>query len=155
MKKYLFIAITLIVSALAFTACEKDKVDPRDAFIGEYDFNATGSVELYAGSTHLLDVPLDEAGTLAISKAEEEGQVLIIGYNDTIHAAVSGNNLFLESTVYTQEYNGATIMMTLVYGKATLEENQLSWETDVQATATYSVLSGSGTGHITVVATKK
>lgn len=155
MKKILFFAFVLVVCAVTFTACERNDVDSRDSFIGEYTFNATGDVELYVGSTRLFNVPLDQDGTFIISKAEEEGQVMIVGYNDTIYAAVSGNNLFIESTVTNEEYNGATIKMTFIYGKATLVENRLSWETDVQATATYGVLSGSGTGHISVVATKK
>jgi len=144
-----------LVAMFCLISCEGNRVDPRDAFVGEYSFAASGSVDLYMGATKLYTVPLDETGTFTITKAEEDGEVLIIGYNDTIHASVSGKHLLFESTTTNYEYEGVKLQMTFVYGKATLEENQLHWNTDVQATGSYGAFSASGTGQIAVVATKR
>jgi len=144
-----------LVAMICLISCEGNGVDSRDAFTGEYTFAASGSADLYMGATKLYTIPLDETGTFAITKAEEEGEVLITGYNDTIRASVSGKNLLFESTTASYEYEGVKIQLTFIYGKATLDGNQLHWNTDVQATGSYGALSASGSGQVAVVATKK
>ena len=149
-----------LIAMLSLISCEqkKDEVaapaDSRDAFVGKYSFTATGSLDLYMGQEKLFTLPLDETGEFDITKAQEEGEVLITGYNDTIRANVSGKNLLFESTTTDWEFGEIKLRLTFIYGKATLEDNRLHWNTDVQANGSYGVLSASGTGQIDMVATK-
>lgn len=100
MKKYFYNYCMIMAVLLALTACEGNKeVDPRDAFIGTYSYEATGSVDFDFGITS-YSVPLNEQGTFTISKSGDGDQVVIDGWNDPINATVSGNQLILESNTY-------------------------------------------------------
>ena len=79
----------------------------------------------------------------------------MVGYNDTINATVSGNQLMLESNVVYTESSGVEIQLTFDYDKATLTENQLKWDSSVKAYATYSGYAAHGEGNVSVVATKQ
>ena len=65
-----------------FAACEKkQEVDPRDAFIGAYTYDAKGSVDFDFGITR-YSVPLNNQGTFTISKSGDGNKVVIEGWND-------------------------------------------------------------------------
>ena len=155
MKKHFGKIFCGLVIAFMMVACNQNNVDPRDAFEGSYDFNVTGEVELFVGANKLTTVPLDEEGTFLITKAAEDDEVLIIGYNDTIHATVAGKYLLIDPITTSTDYNGVTIQLTFLFGKATLEGTQLSCQTDVQANASYSIYTATGNGQLSIVATKK
>lgn len=139
----------------ALVACGgSGQVDQRDQFVGAYSYKASGSLDFYAGDRKILSVPLNEEGTLTIAKSGDKDQVNIIGYNDTIRAKASGNTLILESNDYTQTKSGLTVQMHFTYGKATLTDNVLSWQSDVTGVGTYMGITANGNGSVSVVATK-
>ncbi len=145
------------ITLVALVSCGKQNQpvsDPRDAFIGEYDFQATGNLDLHIGSAVAYSIPLNENGSFTIAPAEEPGEVLIIGYNDTIHATVANQYLLFESTTTNMEYSGVSLQLTFIYGKAKLENNTLTWHTDVLGTASYNAIALTGTGQIDVIATR-
>lgn len=155
MKTKLFLFAAL--ATLLFAACDQNTptttttpVDPRDKFVGEYSFVATSNVVINLGIT-TQNIPLNESGTFEITKAEAENEVLITGYGATINAAVSGNQLILESTSSDVEYGGFTVKMVFAHGRATLTDNQLTWT----STVTYESLNATGEGQISMVANKK
>lgn len=151
LAKLCFISCVL----MALVACgDRNAAEQRADFVGEYDFRATGNVEMRTGSTQIASLPLDENGTFVITEANAPDEVMLVGYNDTIYATVAGQYLLLESTTTNMDYNGVNLQLTFLYGKAKLENNQLSWHTDVIGTATYGVMSASGSGEIEIVATK-
>jgi hypothetical protein len=151
MKRIFFMCCTAAM-LIAFSSCS-DKVDPRDTFIGAYTYKATGNMEFSFG-TFKLPIPLDNEGTFVIAKSGEKDQVVITGYNDSIHATVSGNQLVLESNIFTETYEEAEVQMTFSYGKATLANDTLRWDTDVLGVALYNGYSLTGKGNISMVAHK-
>lgn len=143
------------VSVFALAACGgSTEVDPRDQFVGGYTYGSTGKAEIVVGPLK-YNIPLDETGTFTISKVGNQDKVMLVGYNDTINATVSGNQLILESNVVYTKVSGIDVQLTFNYDKATLVENQLSWNSDVKAYATYSGYAVTGTGSVSVVATKQ
>ena len=139
----------------ALVACGgPGEVDARDQFIGGYDYQATGKAVITVGPAK-YNVPLDASGVFTISKVGNQDQVIIVGYNDTINATVSGDQLILESNVTHTQSSGVNVQLTFDYDKATLVDNKLSWTSTVKAYATSSGFAAYGDGEVSVVATKK
>lgn len=154
MKKFIQFCLTAVV-LVAFAACtSKQEVDPRDAFIGAYTYEAKGSVDFNFGITN-YSVPLNNQGTFTISKSGDGNKVVIEGWNDPINATVSGNQLTLESNEYETTYGEIALQLSFSYGKATLADNKLTWETEVNGSAQYSSFAANGTGIVSMAATKK
>ena len=159
MKTKLFLFAAL--ATLLFSACDQKNTpttttssDPRDKFVGEYSYVATGNVDLYVGTSKITSIPLNDDGTFEISKGENENDVLIAGYGTTIPAVVSGNQLILESTTSDVEYGEIKAKLTFTHGRATLEGTQMSWSTTVNAVATYSAITATGEGQVSMIADK-
>ena len=154
MKKFIQFCLAAMV-LVAFAACEgNQEVDPRDAFIGAYTYEAKGSVDFNFGITS-YSVPLNEQGTFTISKSGDGNKVVIKGWNDPINATVSGNQLILESNEHATTYGEIALQLSFSHGKATLADNKLTWETAVSGTGQYSSFAANGTGIVSMVATKK
>lgn len=154
--KNIFLKCCLAVLVLAtFVACGgPTEVDPRDAFIGAYSYEATGNADFYYGPLH-WDIPLNEQGTFTISKVGDQDKVVIKGYYDPINATVSGNQLVLESLEYDTMYGDIEFHLVLNHNKATLADNKLTWSTEVDGIGQYNGLSTTGTGSVSMVATKQ
>ena len=154
MKKYFYNSCMILAVLFALTACGENKeVDQRDIFVGAYSYEATGSVDFNFGITS-YSVPLNEQGIFTISKSGDGDQVVIEGWNDPIYATVSGNQLTLESNNYDTTYGGIALQLSFSYGKATLVDDRLTWDTNVSGKAQYSGLSAIGEGVVSMVATK-
>ena len=159
MKAKIFLKCMIAaVVMVTLAACEggntPEKIDQRDAFVGAYDYVATGNVVLQTSFTPVT-IPLNDKGTFTISKVGDKDQIVIVGYNDSINATVSGNQLVLETNTYNTTLSSIEVQLTFNYDKATLTGNQLTWNSDVYGTGTYNAISASGTGTVSVVATKK
>ena len=140
---------------VGFAACNgPSETDPRDVFVGAYAYEATGNIEFDLAPLH-WDIPLNEQGILTISKVGDKDKVVIKGYNDSIEASVSGNQLILENNTYNTNYGDIELQLTFLYGKATLTDRQLTWETDVKGIGRYSSYSAVGEGHVSMVANKQ
>lgn len=151
LKKLFFAAMAVVMLA----ACGgTNEVDQRDAFVGAYAYTATGSVDFQAGGLQMT-LPLNKTGNLTISKVGDGNKVVIEGYNNPINATVSGNQLILESNTWQSTSGGIEFDLTFTYGKATLSENQLTWDSDVYGTAKYSSITADGNGTVSVVAIKQ
>lgn len=168
MKKILFFALII----LATISCKKDNdssddpttpvdptVDVRDAFVGEYEVTLTGTASLSTSNETIsaflpdsfpVEKLFDEPISLNIEKdPDADNQVIISSglYNCT--ALVSGNNLVLESSTDTRnfeigqigDYQIGTVPVTytFVHKVATLNEGVLTWHTDANASTTFSV----------------
>lgn len=151
LKKLFFAAMAVVMLA----ACGgKNEVDQRDAFVGAYAYTATGSVDFQAGF-YQVNLPLNETGTFTIRKEGDGDKVVIEGYNDPINAVVSGNQLILESNTLHSSSGAIEFDLIFTYGKATLIDNQLTWNTDVSGTAQYSSITATGGGTVSMVAIKQ
>lgn len=154
MKKFIQFCLSAVV-LVAFAACGgNQEVDPRDAFLGAYTYDAKGSIDFNFGLAS-YSVPLNEQGTFTISKSGDGNKVVIEGWYDPINATVSGNQLILESNEYETTYGEIVLQLSFSHGKATLADNKLTWETGVNGSAQYSGFSATGEGTIAVAATKK
>ncbi len=162
--KYLKRTSVLLLAALVMSACEGSKEGPkkdaREAFVGDYSFVSTGSIDLYAGALKVLAVPMNEEGFLSIALADEENAVWMIVEKDSSLGHVAGDGLFLEPTTARETFKKLVMDLSFTYGKATLQEDTLSFVTNVDITATYSsdtlgILDNlAGKGQTTIVATK-
>ena len=148
---------------ISVAACSKDtkeeqeaKVDPRDAFVGEYTYDMTGKATIH--NLPLLDtlsIPLDNKGEAKIAKEGNQNKIIIVADKDTIRAEVTGNQLRLDSTSVSYNYGKAKLKMMLSNDKATLEGKQINWEADILAVGSYETISLNGDGHVKIVADKK
>ena len=154
------IAIVLILTACSPSGQEpKVPEDARDAFVGQYDYSSTGNIEFTALGAVPMSIPLNKEGSFTIAKESEENKVAIVGAilgeKDSIHAIVTGNQLVLEQSSTSYKEDDMSIQMMLSYDKATLTGNELVWDADILGVATYSGLSVSCTGHISMIAVKQ
>ncbi len=157
--KYLTRFFALLLAILTFAACDRSKeepsTDPRDIFVGDYSFESVGSIDLYAGLVKVVTVPMDQKGELSIVSGDKDDMVWIIASGDTALAYVSDNQLLMEPTEDEATFGDLVMEMSFTYGKATLKDNQLSWTSDVDITASYKEHILSGIGTVDIVATKK
>ena len=158
--------LAIAVFVLGFAACTNENppqvgqpTDPRDAFVGVYDYTSNGNIEFTSTGVKPMSIPLSKEGSFSIAKEAEDNKVAIVGAilgeKDSIHAIVTGNQLMLEqgSTNYTE--GDLSIQMMLSYDKATLTDNQLVWDADILGVASYSGISVNCTGHLSVIAVKQ
>jgi len=153
--KYFTKVFAVVMAALMLTACEGNKKDPREAFVGDYTFTSKGNIDLYAGTLKLFTIPMDNTGELSIVLGKEENNLWVVSDGDTIQAYASGNQLFMDPTSEQTTFKELVLDLSFTYGKATLVENQLSWTSDVAITATYKGRNLVGSGKVDIVATKK
>ena len=157
--KYLTRIFAILLAILTFAACDRSKeeepsTDPRDIFVGDYSFVSTGSIDLYAGALKRT-VPMNEKGNLSIALGKEANTVWVIAAGDSTLAYVSDNQLLMEPTEDEATFGDLVMEMSFTYGKATLKDNQLSWTSDVDITASYKDHLFLGSGKVDIVATKK
>ena len=95
---------------LSFNSCSKDDdsvVDNRDQYVGTWEYKQTGSLTLYQNGSILGTVPINETGTIDITKSGENG--LKIGGRLYF---VNGSNLSTDSQSYTLNENGVVMVGT-------------------------------------------
>ncbi len=152
MKKVLFY---LLVACGLFQGCIT--VDPpedlRDAFVGVYSYQSEGSIEVDLGIT-TFTLPLDGTGEFTITKVGEGDQVQLIGVNDTINASVSGQNLILDINTIATTIQGYSMELQFANNTATLTDNILNWQTDLEAIVSVAGVSMRVGGQLTMNATK-
>ena len=152
MKKVLFY---LLVACGLFQGCIT--VDPpedlRDAFVGVYSYQSEGSIEADLGIT-TFTLPLDGTGEFTITKVGEGDQVQLIGVNDTINASVSGQNLILDINTIATTIQGYSMELQFANNTATLTDNILNWQTDLEAIVSVAGVSMRVGGQLTINATK-
>ena len=160
MKSSFFSRLGLAIGlCLTMVACsqpqDQEPVDARDVFVGAYDYQAEGAVDLYVAGTKLTSLPLNDTGVFEIHKYGADNQVVIVGYNDSIRAMVFGNELVLESNAVNYDYGQIHAQLIFSYGRATLAGRNLDWQSDVVGTATYGSYAANANGQITLHATKQ
>lgn len=103
MKKYLI----LFLFPLFFLSCEKEEVDPRDQYVGEWTYDTTGSLTMYYSGSAIGTVPAIDSGELTIKKSGENDLDI-----DGEIATLSGSRLIFEPKSYTQSQGQTTIQGT-------------------------------------------
>lgn len=147
----------IFMAVLTLSACERasQPKDARDAFVGDYTFTSTGSVDIFAGNLKMFTVPMHETGELSIAKDSVPNRVMMVAENDTSYGYVSNNYLFLDSLKAVETYGEIDMNLSFTYGKATLSHDTLSIPTNVVITASYQDKNLSGVGKVDVVAIQK
>ena len=146
----------IFMAVLTLSACERasQPKDARDAFVGDYTFTSTGSVDIFAGKLKVFTIPMSETGELSIAKDSVPNRVMMIAGNDTSYGRVSDNYLFLDSLKAVETFGEIDMNLSFTYGKATLSYDTLSIPTNVVITASYQDKNLSGVGKVDVVAIK-
>ena len=147
----------IFMAVLTLSACERasQPKDARDAFVGDYTFTSTGSVDIFAGDLKVFTIPMRETGELSIAKDAVPNRVMMVAENDTSYGYVSDNYLFLDSLKAVETYGEIDMHLSFTYGKATLSHDTLSIPTNVVITASYQDKNLSGVGKVDVVAIKE
>jgi len=155
--RYLSRICAVMMAVLMLAACSKNdpESDPRVAFVGDYTFVSSGSIDLYAGATKALTVPVDEQGDMSIKLLDEANAVMVNVMGDSAKAYVTGNQLFLDPTEEHLTVGPVEMTAKVTFGKAPLVEGVMTIPADVDVTATYQSMNLLGKGTIEVVATKK
>ena len=146
----------VLMAVMVLVSCERnDGKDPRDAFVGDYTFVSTGSIEFEIGVPPLNTMPINETGEMSIVKADKENAVWVIADNDTSVAYVSGNQFFMEPSIQKEKFGPVEMVLEYTYSPALLKDNVLTLESYVDVTAIYDEKTVAGHGEVEVVATKK
>lgn len=103
MKKYLL----LFLLPLFFLSCEKEEIDPRDQYVGEWSVNVVGSITMHYNGSVLSTIPADDSGELTIKKSGENDLDI-----DGEIATLSGNKLIFEPNSFTQSQGQTTLQGT-------------------------------------------
>ena len=153
------------VLLIGMAACSKDKkeeqeakVDPRDAFVGDYTYEATGEMilkDLPELLSRFDTIPIAQNGEATIAKEGDQNKIIMVADKDTIRAEVTGNQLRLDSNSVSYNFGELKFQMVLTNDRATLTGNQIDWESDVISDVSYKKLSFNGDGHLKIVANKK
>jgi hypothetical protein len=145
------------MAVLTLSACERasQPKDARDAFVGDYTFTSTGSVDIFAGKLKVYTIPMSETGELSIAKDSVPNRVMMVAGNDTSYGRVSDNYLFLDSLKAVETYGEIEMNLSFTYGKATLSHDTLSLPSYVIISASYQSMTLSGSGQVDVMAVKK
>lgn len=157
MKKLIFKTLCVSLVVIFMTACEKEKEDPRDRYVGAYTFSETGSVDFYVEGTLITTIPMNSEGDFVITK-DGDG-IKLSGENiDDMKGIVNSNEKILfEPASYQGISDGATVTISYVYGPASFDirGNRLTWETAVVETVEKSNVTATGTGVLVMNAKKK
>ena len=106
MKKVFYLVLCL---SLVLVSCSKDDVDPRDAYVGSWTANVTGSMNFsFSGATTTFPT----VGTANATVAKVGTDKLDIG---GLEATLSGSKLIIDPTTETETANGVTSQLTSTY----------------------------------------
>ena len=149
--------IILCLAALMIAACERAADnDPREVFVGDYTFVSKGNIDLYADSLKVITVPLDKKGEMSLSLADKDNELWMVAEGDSTIARLSDGRLFIDPATEQQTFKNLVLTLSYTYTPVTLENDQLSLTSDVEATATYKeTYTLSGRGQVNITATKK
>lgn len=148
----------VLMTILLLTACDRSKqpeIDPREAFVGNYSFTSTGSVDIYLGELKMASYPMNEQGEMSIALAQKPDEVMVIVEKDTSLAHVADNYLLIEPSTAVEKFGEVEMTFSFNYGKATINNRVLTFPTDVSISAVYQNKTVSGSGQVEVVAVKK
>lgn len=148
----------VLMTILLLTACDRTKqpeIDPREAFVGEYSFVSTGSVDLYLGEQKMASYPMNEQGEMSIALAQKPDEVMVIVENDTSLAHVADNYLLIEPSTAVEKFGEVEMTFSFTYGKAMISNSVLTFPTNVSISAAYQGKTVSGSGQVEIVAVKK
>ena len=153
MKKS-FALITLvcaIAAAFVFVACEGDdgnKADARDAFVGTYNYVATGSVAAYYDGNMIMNYPLDSKGRLDILKVGSGDEVMIDGLREMDRAIVLGDQLIMEGPmVITTRYGNNLRKFSYSDAYGTMNGDTLNIVMNVDVVREYDSMDGHYTAY--------
>ena len=148
----------VLMTILLLTACDRSKqpeIDPREAFVGNYSFTSTGSVDLYLGELKMASYPMNEQGEMSIALAQKPDEVMVIVEKDTSLAHVADNYLLIEPSTAVEKFGEVEMTFSFTYGKATISNRVLTFPTNVSISAAYQDKTVSGSGQVEIVAVKK
>jgi hypothetical protein len=135
MKQIKFLTLLLVgLFFISLSSCSNDDnddnkvIDIRDQYVGNWNSTSSGSLTLFQNGQSIGTIPLNENGTVAISKSGSNA-LLINGstYN------VNGNNLSSNPTPITQTSDGVTIVGTEL-SNGTLGSNLITFNNSITGT---------------------
>jgi len=157
MKNYWFFLIAML---MVFTACENsDSVNNRDAFIGVYEYQTDGQVDIFVDGVKMLSPTLDGDGMFEIVKEGDKNGVAIIGSSfaqiDSLHAVVKGSKLVLVTDEYAYNAQGMTLILKLSNDEMPMVDNKITWETNITGNGAFGDKDVTCSGNLRLQANKK
>lgn|SRR5690554_2640723 len=116
-KLFLFIAVVTLGFTTSCSSDDDNNTDPRDKYVGTWQSKNIGSLTIYHNGESIGTAPIDETGTMVISKAGEnnlniEGKIFTL----------NGNSLTTSPESFTQTQDGVNMVGTAVYSGQTGSE---------------------------------
>lgn len=116
MKKYFLISIIgLLFVGTTMTSCKKEEepapvVDVRDQYVGTWNYKEIGSLTIYQNGSSVGTVPIDESGSVEVTKSGEKGLMI-----DGKLFVVNDNKLSSDPESITETDNGVNLVGTATY----------------------------------------
>jgi len=107
--KYLMIGV-IFVNLISLNGCMKEDIDPRDQYVGTWQYKEIGNITFYYAGESIGTSPIDDKGTASISKSGENGLMI-----DGKLFTVNGNRLSSDTENITETDNGNNIVGTVTY----------------------------------------
>ena len=114
--KNLFL-LSALLPMLLLAGCSKDETatDPRDQYVGNYNYITVGSVSMNAAGTALYTVPINDNGTATVTKSGDNELNI-----DGITMTLSGNSLLPVTAPFNESVTEQGVSMN-ISGTVTLQ----------------------------------
>ena len=139
MKKYFLITIIgLLLVGTTMTSCEKEEeepapvVDVRDQYVGTWNSKEIGSLTLYSSGASIGTVPIDESGSVEVTKSGEKGLMI-----DGKLFVVNDNKLSSDPESITETDDGVNMVGTATYS-GQLGSNMITINSSITGTWSHS-----------------
>ena len=149
LKKLLYFISLIIVIGIGFISCEKEKDDPRDQYLGTWNYSVYGAATRYLlGYVYDTDVIAQGNGTYIVSKS---------GKNDLI---IDGDVYFLNGNKLTAPnrkenfHTGEFLVTGTSTWSGQVNNNMITINSAITGTWSNSILSGDFSGHVVITLTR-
>lgn len=113
MKKILHFTGLAIIMSMTFVACSSDddsNADPRDQYVGTWQASETGNITMYHSGQAIATTPINQTGTMNISKSGENGLNI-----DGKVFTLNGNSLTANPESISETEDGTNMVGTVIY----------------------------------------
>lgn len=152
-----FLIIFVLNFSLFFVSCKtnNEPVDPRDEYVGDWNYIKTGNIDTYLNGSIIGTNTINETGIYNISKLGADSLLIGNSTDDLMRARLSGTTLTLKSQSITTIEEGGTSTVKYVWGGIVNSKNSINISSTLTGTFNMLVFSGTISGNIAMVLTKK
>ena len=147
----------IIAMIIIFGGCKKSEtepvIDPRDAFVGNYNESVNGSMTITVNGQAETS-PVNSTGSFSIEKGSSESRIVRVETDGTRYeGTISGNHVQFDPMHVSGTQNGMTITY-IADVSGNISGNVLNYTMDITGSVYYQGATFPLTGRVASVATK-